>query len=310
MSTIGAVADTVMRSADGGKSQSLLQLDPAVFRTGFDRSPFRVQHRLADHPLFAMDQLLELSKRLPEKSVEYNAGNLPIGQDPGTTPRNGLSAQETIERIATCRSWLFMRNVEQDPTYEALLDSCLAEVRHLTEPLDPGMHEKEGFIIISSPGSVTPFHIDIEHNFLLQIRGSKYFYIWSRDDREVLREDDIEKFYRGAHRNIPYKDEFKKRGQCFELRPGDGLHSPVTCPHWVKNGDEVSVSFSVTFRTPRSHKRGHVYMMNSLLRQWGVRPNGYGHSAVRDGLKSLSWRVINRASSLFGGKRGENGRKY
>lgn len=309
MSTIGAVTNTQLPSAAGGTGQSLLQLDPAAFRAGFDCNPFRVRHRLSDHPLFGMDQLLELSKRLPEKSVEYNAGDLPIGQDPKTTPRNGLSAQETIQRISTCRSWLFMRNVEQDPIYEALLDSCLSEIRALTEPLDPGMHEKEGFIIISSPNSVTPFHIDIEHNFLLQIRGSKYFYIWSRDDREVLQEEDIEKFYRGAHRNIPYKDEFEKRGQCFELNPGDGLHSPVTCPHWVKNGSEVSVSFSVTFRTPRSHKRGHVYMMNSLLRKWGVKPNPYGRSAAGDGLKSMSWRVINRASSLLG-KKSENGRKY
>ena len=309
MSTIGAVTNAQVPSAASGGKQSLLQLDPLAFKSGFDNNPFRVRHRLADHPLFAMDQLLELSKRLPEKSVEYNAGDLPIGQDPKTTPRNGLSPQETIERIATCKSWLFMRNVEQDPIYEALLDSCLSEIRDLSEPLDPGMHEKEGFIIISSPNSVTPFHIDIEHNFLLQIRGSKYFYIWSRDDREVLQEEDIEKFYRGAHRNIPYKDEYEKRGQCFELNPGDGLHSPVTCPHWVKNGSEVSVSFSVTFRTPRSHKRGHVYMMNSLLRKWGVSPGPYGRSAARDGLKSFSWRVINRASALFG-KKSEKGRKY
>jgi cytochrome P450 len=39
-----------------------------------------------------------------------------------------------------------------------------------SEPLAPGMCQREGFIFISSPGAVTPFHLDPEHNFLLQIK--------------------------------------------------------------------------------------------------------------------------------------------
>jgi hypothetical protein len=306
MSTMGAVSGSVSRAADAGSPQPLLQLDPALFRAGFDRTPFRVRHRLADHPLFVLERLLELSKRLPQSSVEYNAGTLPIGQDPGSTPRNGLSVQDTIARIATCKSWLVLKNIEQDPEYEALLDACLAEVRVLSEPLDPGMCEKEGFIFITSPGSVTPFHIDIEHNFLLQVRGTKFFNIWPHDDRTVLSEPEIESFYQGAHRNLVYKDEYAAKGQCFELHPGDGLHSPITCPHWVKNGDEVSVSFSVTFRTPRSHKRGHVYMMNSRMRTWNWTPKPYGRSPWRDALKSLTWRAISKGESIIGRKKDDH----
>ena len=35
------------------------------------------------------------------------------------------------------------------------------------------MLTSQGFIFVSSPNSVTPYHFDPEHNILLQIRGSK-----------------------------------------------------------------------------------------------------------------------------------------
>ena len=37
-------------------------------------------------------------------------------------------------------------------------------------------------IFVSSPGAVTPFHMDHEHNFILQIRGNKKLYTWDPMD--------------------------------------------------------------------------------------------------------------------------------
>ncbi len=42
---------------------------------------------------------------------------------------------------------------------------------------------------------------------------------------------------------------FEAKSWTFDLQPGSGLHFPVTYPHWVKNADEVSISFSIAFRT-------------------------------------------------------------
>lgn len=298
MTTMSATSVAIRPDVTASRAAPLLSIDAAAFRAGFDQAPFRIQHRLTDHPLFALERLIQLATQLPPASVEYNAGSVPIGVDPAKTPMNGLSVNETLERIATCKSWMALKNVEQVPEYQALLDACLAEVRVHSEPLDPGMEETEGFIFVTSPKSVTPFHIDPEHNFLLQIRGTKFFHIWPRDDRSILTDEQLEGFYMGAHRNIDYKDEFAAKGQCFELKPGDGLHGPVTCPHWVQNGDEVSVSFSVTFRTPRSHKRGQVYMMNARMRSWGWKPRPHG--SAFDGLKCLSWRIISKIDRFLG----------
>lgn len=308
MTTLSATRASIAANGGVQPAGSLLKIDDAAFRAGFDNAPFRIQHRLTDHPSFALERLIELAKQLPPTSVEYNAGTVPIGVDPARTPLNGLSVEDTLERIATCKSWMALKNVEQVPEYRALLDACLAEVRVHSEAIDPGMEEAEGFIFVTSPKSVTPFHIDPEHNFLLQIRGTKFFYIWPRDDRSILSEEQLEDFYMGAHRNIVYKEEFAAKGQCFELKPGDGLHGPVTCPHWVQNGDDVSVSFSVTFRTPRSHQRGQVYMMNARMRSWGWNPRPFGKST--DGFKCISWRVISKLEQMLGRKSESRNKGY
>lgn len=279
-------------------TKNMLELDPKTFETDFNRHAFTVRHNLADHPLFALPRLIELSQTLPEKNVEYNAGDVSISQDPTKTPRNGLSIEETLRRIEEQRSWLVLKNVEADPAYKALLDACLDEVKPLTEPIAPGMCKREAFIFVSSAGSTTPYHIDPEYNFLLQIRGTKFMTVFDREDRSILSEQELENYLSGAHRNLVFKDEYQAKGTVFELPPGVGLHVPVTAPHWVKNGDEVSISLSITFQTPENDRRRTVYRFNAELRKKGLRPVPYGRSKARDALKFNAYRVARRAGLM------------
>ncbi|HEY1290079.1 MAG TPA: hypothetical protein VGF58_17260 [Burkholderiales bacterium] len=273
-----------------------LAIDRDRFNAHFARTPFLVPHRLARHPLFELARLVELSKRLPVSQVEYNAGEVPVGLDPELTPRNGLSPEETIRRIAECRSWLVLKHVEHDAAYRLLLDECLADVRAASARLTAGMRGLHAFIFVSSPGAVTPYHMDPEENFLLQIRGSKTMSVFDRSDRAVVSEPDIERFLTGAHRNLAWRDEFQKRARSFELTPGQAIHVPFAAPHWVQNGPEVSISFSVTFNTRASMHRLHAHQLNARLRHWGVAPAPVGRSALRDGLKQL----VSRASAWPG----------
>jgi hypothetical protein len=277
----------------------LLELGPRAFREHFERRAFAVRHRLGGHPLFEPARLIELARRLPEDRIEYNAGDVGISQDPRVTPRTGLSAEETLRRIAHCRSWLVLKNVELDAAYAALLERCLAELRAHTEPLAPGMRLAQGFVFVSSPGSVTPFHIDPEHNVLLQIRGRKTIHVCDPDDREVLAEQDLERFYAGAHRNLPFREAWRARARVFELAPGEGVQVPVTAPHWVCNGADVSISFSVTFRSRGSERRGQVYAMNARLRRRGLAPAPYGAGRVRDAVKQWAHRLLRRGERLL-----------
>ena len=280
--------------------QRLLVIDASSFQESFDRRPFVIRHRLTDHPLFSLPRLIELGQQLPKSSVEYNGGDLAVNQDPSLTPQNGLTVEETIRRIEDCRSWMVLKNVETDAEYRELLHSCLADVEGFPHPANQGICHREGFIFISSPGSVTPYHMDPECNFLLQVRGQKQVSMWDRDDRTILTEQELELFYTGVHRNMVFKDEYQSKASVHELRPGEGLHFPVTAPHWVKNGNAVSISFSITFQTRATERRAALYNVNHYLRSKGIHPTPVGQCSWRDALKYNSYRVLRRTRRLLG----------
>lgn len=277
----------------------LCDLEEQQFVDNFNRRPFKIGHRLNDNPLFSLESLIELSKNLPADRVEYNAGNLPVEQDPDSTPQNGLSIEETIQRIHHCQSWMVLKNVEQNNQYGDLLDQCLDQVEPLAALVSKGMTHKQGFIFISSPGSVTPFHIDPENNFLLQIRGSKKVWMFGQNDREVLPETQVEDFFSGAHRNLTFKESFRERGQEFDLLPGEGLHFPVVAPHYVENGPEVSVSFSITFQTEDSSDRQTLHRFNHQLRRIGMRPSNVGQNPARDNAKLAMLRTLRKVKNII-----------
>ena len=279
---------------------SLLDLDPASFAANFNQRPFLVGHRLTEHPLFALPRLIDLSKRLPPASVEYNAGQIPVSMDPKLTPQTGLGIEETIRRIEECNSWMVLKFVEQDAEYRALLIACLDEVKEFSEPLAPGLELPQGFIFISSAGAVTPYHMDPEHNFLLQVHGEKTMTVFNGRDRALLREEDLERFYGGAHRNMAFKEEYEAGAWRFPLRPGQGVHVPVTFPHHVRVGGSYSVSFSITFSTPDLDRRALLYEMNNRLRARGYRPRPVGQSALRDLVKYQTARVLRRVRGRSG----------
>ena len=285
----------IVRAPRSEKKNLLGRLNSGCFAVNFNRKPFVIDHQLSDHPLFDLGSLVELSQQLPSDRVEYNSGELPVSPDPNLTPRNGLSPDETIRRIKDCKSWLVLKNVEEIPQYKALLDDCLDEIQSVTERMAPGMRRREGFIFVSSPGSVTPYHIDPENNFLLQIRGTKQVHMYDPMDREVLSEQAIEDFFAGGHRNLEFNEAGHGRGSWFNLKPGQGLHFPVVAPHWVENGSQVSISFSITFQTDESMRRQTLHRFNRRLRKAGIRPSPVGFNPRIDATKYFLLNSLRKA---------------
>src|SRR5262249_54449950 len=156
---------------------------------------------------------------------------------------------------------MVLKNVELDPEYKALMDDLLEQVSYHSEGIDPGMCKRVGFIFVSSPQAITPLHMDASYNFLLQVHGKKTVRMWHPGDREVLPESTLERYFSaGGHHNLDYRDEFQHRAYVHELTPGQGLHFPYLAPHWVKNHDEVSISFSITFQTRLTLRQEKAYI--------------------------------------------------
>jgi hypothetical protein len=268
-------------------------------RSYYPEQPGRLSHRLAGHPLLTLESLVELGKRLPRASVEYNAGDLPYGIDPEAVSHTGLSVEDTIRGIEECGSWMVLKHVDQDPAYKALLEEALGELAGVIEPVSGEMVTKVGYIFVSSPGAVTPFHLDPEHNVLLQIRGSKTMMIVPGES-DVVPDEKHEAYHLGGHRNVPWQDDYEARGHKFELTPGDAVHVPLMWPHWVKNGPEPSISFSITWKSHWIYEEADTRGMNRLLRQAGLRPSPPAPFPSRNTGKAYAFRAIRKAKQAVG----------
>ena len=295
---MGTVTQARLASTTSGRTSGILNLDSAAFRQQFGRTAFRIGHNLADHRLFTLLRLLELSRTLPESNVKYSSGKVGIGDGVYHGVPTGLSIQETIRRIEECGAWMVLKFVEQDPEYRELLHACLEEVAAFSNSFEPDMCRREAFIFISSPGSITPYHIDPEYNFLLQIRGTKTMNVLDGADRSILSEREIENFFSGRKHQIDFEDAYLEKASSFTLEPGAGVHVPPAAPHWVCNGPEVCVSFSITFRTPGLERRTLIYGANSYLRRLGIKPRPPGDSQLTDSIKYHGYRAIRRTASV------------
>jgi hypothetical protein len=279
---------------------SILKIAAAEFTSAYPGQPMKLRHTLCADDLFSLPSLADLASRLPPSSVEYNTGDLPIGHDAALTPKTGLGVDETIRRINACNSWVALKNVETDRSFREILDACLGALAPLVAPATGPMHKGEAFIFISSPGAVTPLHIDPEHNILFQISGRKIMHIFPQA-AGLVSAVDHENYHAGsAHRNIPYAPDLDRFANAFELGAGDGLYVPVKAAHWVKNLGAPSISISITWRTRQSDAEARLRLANHAIRRLGGRPPEPGVAPGRDAAMVFGQRAFARARNLFG----------
>lgn len=213
--------------------------------------------------------------------------------------KTGMTALETVKNIGSAGSWVSFLNVQTDPEYRALVTDVLDRMRPLVEPRDPGMYGYAGWIFLTSPGVVTPYHMDRENNFILQIRGRKTIHVWDPNERSVISPLVREEFNTFRSREkATYKDEFLPYARVFDAKPGDGAYMPSNGPHWVKNGDAISITASFTYYTRGTKRYELLCRANSALRRLGLNPRAPGDSRLRDGVKRRLFTGYTRAKAL------------
>jgi Cupin-like domain len=276
------------------------------FRTKFDKYSFAFRHRLAGHPVFQLSRLMELAQETQTArpaDLYYDAGTIDVNQRWDRTPRPEFSVGDAIQRIEHCGAWIVLKRADKNEEYAAVLKECMAELQEFTGlNLERVMKVQEVILFITSPKRITTYHIDRECSLLLQIQGDKQISIFDRNDREVLSEEEIERFWSVDHNAPRYKPELQHHATVYELRPGNGVHIPVNAPHWVQNGDNISVSLNVNFQY-RDTMRANLYRLNFVLRRMGLRPTPPGASVVKDKVKSIAVLPAVWAKNISRGKR-------
>src|SRR5262249_41119876 len=154
------------------------------FQAAFNRASFQFAHHLADHPLFELSQLLTLAQSMGHGDIFYNAGDVvDAGQRWDKIPRTQLTVTQLIDRIENAGAWILSKRAQRDPRYAVLLEQGLNEVKRLLGDAFPRKIKKmDALVFITSPNRVTPYHIDRECNFLMQIRGEKTICLHDRYD--------------------------------------------------------------------------------------------------------------------------------
>jgi hypothetical protein len=225
--------------------------------------------------LLKPDQLVQLGKRLEQQGrIRTHANDAtadtPFNHAPEMHPNNA-SATETLERIREAKAWLSLLNVQTDPVYRQLIDEVMDGIRPFVEAKDPNMSYFGGWIFVSSPHTITPFHFDKEHNFILQIYGRKTIYVWEPDDYQVVSQHARDRFHARHDRDsIVWKEEFRSRAHRFECGPGDGAYMPSTAPHLVEVGDDPSITISFTYYTDGTRRRSLLHDARGRLAERGI----------------------------------------
>ena len=271
-----------------------------------------LHHNFHEHPLFQVPELVKLGKELAVLGqCRFMRPGLTAASTIAHDSRHpdGRSIDEHFERMEEPGSSVALYNIEAVPRYEALLWDVVNTVRALVEREQPDIFRVNGFVFVSAPPSVTPFHIDRENNFWLQLHGHKTINVWDHRDRSIVSAEAVEDFIvTHSLRKVRFKEEFRPLSQEFNARPGDGVYFPSTSPHmthsepdWTAPGDGVSISIGVTFYTSFTLETARIHQVNRLLRKCGLSPAYPGGSLETDALKASVGGLVGATRARFVG---------
>ena len=67
---------------------------------------------------------------------------------------------------------------------------------------------------------------------------------------------------------------------------------PIFDPRWVKNGDAVSISFSITWQTEETQRLVQLSYVNAVLRRFGWPQKAAGANETWDWVKIAAYRAL------------------
>ncbi len=285
----------------GSTKPSLLCHEPteqALYAEHFDHKPFLFRHAMDTLDVFQIPALLEAAERLARKNDQkshYESGepekNGWFGQRPA-----GKTIVDALAEIKSGKNWVILKRIHEDPVYWAVLQSLIPELSSLTGvDIAEVYYDPTMTIFVTSPGRITPYHMDGETNFLAQIHGPKDVSIYNANDTSVLSATDLERYWTGSLPKIECPEALPFGHWKYKLIPGSGVFNPATFPHWLQNGPEVSVSVSINFKRRHDARIG-AHRTNKYLRKLGLQPTAPGTSPQLDRMKEATFGRLYQAA--------------
>ncbi len=292
--------------APSGSSRSttkarIIEPEGTKFRGQFNDKAFLFTHNLAGNPLFDLPRLTKLAEFLIKKEgascVRWKNASSPVDAKWDQLPPSEQLANvsDAIQNLDKSGSWVVLYRVQNDPEYSAILEQALDDIEEMIgHPLRPEITWKDSYIFMGSPHAITPYHIDHETAFLMQVHGNRMAYLWDQKDRSVITEEELENYYMGDLGAGTYREENQSKAHEFAMDAGKGVHHPVLAPHYYKNGDDYSVAIGVHLCLREVDQRGRAYQVNSCLRKLGLKPTPVGIDPSKDNTKIRAMSLLDK----------------
>ena len=203
-----------------------------------------------------------------------------------------IDSSELIREIETGQTWIILKHIEREPGYREIFENCICDILRLTgSEIVKSIKWFEAILFITSPNRVTEYHIDRECSWLLQIHGDKDMHLFDRADKDVLPDEELERYWVVNNLCAVYKPQYESRAIVYHMRPGTGVHSPVNTPHWLQNGNNVSVSLNINFQLHESAWE-NLFKANYYLRRAGFTPSPPGKFPLADSIKTRVYTAV------------------
>jgi len=270
----------------------------------------RLAHNFADHPGLTTEALRGVANRLQAKDrhhVKFINPSTRVDSElhHDLESADGRSVDQVFDSLSTPGTYIAIYEAQADPEFRKVVDDVIRAGRRLLSGDDAQIFDTDAYVFISCAPTVTPFHIDRENNFFLQVQGTKHMSVWQPDDRETVSEEAVEGWI--VHQTL--KDVKFNRSRLphaavdGDLRAGEGVFMPPTSAHMAQTeapGGEVSVSVGFVFYSKASKRRANIHAWNAIQRRLGINPSPLGAGSLGDSVKYLLGYITIRALSAMG----------
>lgn len=281
-------------------------IDPTqreLFTANCNRRPFLFRHNLCELEQFQPAYLRRIAQQFvdAEAPIYFNTGKGKVqdGFDTHDASAKKLTAAEALEQMSQEELLFKMPQISRLPEYQPFMKGSMNKVLEACGLPTEGWDSRRSIsVFMAGPRRITPFHIDAEISFLCQVTGTKTIWVADGNDRDIVTEDELERFWRGEGQSAKFKAIAEQRAQKFTLSPGVGIHIPINFPHWVENGDNVSMSVSLSFHAVK-YRPGAVHRFNSYLRQMHLQPTPPGRLKWLDAFKESVYETGKAAAGVM-----------
>ncbi len=227
----------------------------------------RFKHRLNDTGLFTDEALARLIDEQPRDRFDVLTmrKNPPGDERWSAGEANGLSGGEILEAVRTGALWVSCRSaMDMHPRYKPVFDRAMADY---SREVGVRVLSASASVLISGPQMGIFFHADAADTMLWHLRGSKTMMIYPSTEAFIPDTAMEAILLKETLSDAPYREEMDAAAETVMFRAGDAAAWPLHAPHRVINDDNLNISISVEYTTPKALLANGVLYANGWMRR-------------------------------------------